>query len=258
MYHLQKATQVTPADDAATLRWLVEHYAYPDPAHPEAAEKSAPYVRANMVSSIDGAASIDGKSGGLGGDGDKTVFRVLRALCDVVLVSARTAVDEGYRQPGSDAVLGDDRAARGQAPAPALALLSNSLSIPTDYPPLASPDTIVLTCASAPADRRTALRDAGATIIDCGTDSTDLPTAIRTCAQRGWSRILAEGGPSILGECIDADLIDELCVTTSPNLVAGDAGRLAHYDAAPRLHAMRPTQILTDDDGFVFTRWVRA
>lgn len=256
MYHLQKATQVTPddaaADDPRSLRWLADHYATPAPAGTGDA-----FVRANMVASIDGAATFDGKSGALGGDGDKAVFRVLRACCDVVLVGARTAVDEGYRQPGPDDVLADDRARRGQAPAPALGLLSNSLSIPTDYPPLTSTATVILTCTSAPHDKRAALLDAGATLIDCGDEAVDLGVAIRTCAARGWPQVLTEGGPSILGACIDADLIDELCVTTSPNIVAGNAGRIAHHDATPHRHRMVAAQILTDDDGFVFTRWTR-
>ena len=39
---------------------------------------------------------MDGRSGGLGGPGDKAVFRALRAVPDVVLVGASTARVEGY------------------------------------------------------------------------------------------------------------------------------------------------------------------
>ena len=61
----------------------------------------------------------------------------------------------------------------------------------------------------------------------------------------------------MLGTLIAADLVDELCLTTSPVLSGGDAGRIAHGPAVAVPRSMRPAAILTDDDGFVFTRWVR-
>lgn len=257
MFGLQKATQVTSSpDDVATLRWLAEQYAYP--TRPSSAPCLArPYLRVNMVSTVDGAVTFDGRSGDLGGPGDKAIFRVLRALADVVLVGARTAVTEGYGQPAADHVFAADRRTREQTPAPALALVSRSLSIPADFDPVGHPDTVVLTCRSAAAERRDALLAAGATVIDCGDDSVEVDQVLDLCAERGWVEVLGEGGPSLLGTFIDADVVDELCVTTSPTLVAGDAGRIAHHSSPGRKHPMRPATILTDDDGFVFTRWTR-
>ncbi|ATD70720.1 MULTISPECIES: dihydrofolate reductase family protein [Gordonia] len=268
MFHLQKATQVTSADadreGPETLLALAEHYRYP-PRPAAGPGAAAPFVRANMVSSIDGAATHDGKSGGLGGPGDKAVFRVLRGLADVVLVGAGTAATEGYRQPQPDDVFADLRKENGQAPAPALALVSRSLSVPPDYPPLSHPDTVVLTCASAPRDRRAALVDAGATLVDCGEDDVESSTLIATCGDRGWPRVLCEGGPSLLGSIIADDLLDEICLTTSPHLAGGHSGRIAvragdgddSDEDAAALRAMTPAAIITDDDGFVFTRWLR-
>ena len=48
-------------------------------------------VRVNFIASLDGAVSVDGRSGGLGSPGDRQVFQVLRALTDVVLVGHGTA-----------------------------------------------------------------------------------------------------------------------------------------------------------------------
>ena len=265
MFHLQKATQVTSAESDEkgndTLLGLAEHYRYP-PRPSEGPGAAAPFVRANMVASIDGAATHDGKSGGLGGDGDKTVFRVLRGLADVILVGAGTATTEGYRQPEPDEAFAGLRQENGQAAAPALALVSRSLSIPPDYPPLSHPDTVVLTRASAPGERRAALVDAGATLIDCGEDDVETSALIETCGERGWPRVLCEGGPSLLGSFIADDLLDELCLTTSPHLAGGNAGRIAVRAAdseqkAAALKAMSPAAIITDDDGYVFTRWLR-
>ncbi|AZG44210.1 pyrimidine reductase family protein [Gordonia insulae] len=258
MFGVQKATQLTSGDDeAATLRRLAGLYAYPDrPASPPCLPR--PFLRANMVSSIDGAVTHNGKSGDLGGPGDRTIFRVLRGLADLVLVGANTAATEGYRQPAPDDMFAADRAAREQHPAPALALVSRSLSIPGDYTPLTHPDTVVVTCRAAPPERRAALTAIGATLIDCGDDTVDIDQLLDVCAERGWVRMLSEGGPSLLGALIDADVVDELCVTTSPTLVAGDSGRIARAPGKAALHAMRPATIITDDDGFVFTRWTRA
>ncbi|GAA1480612.1 pyrimidine reductase family protein [Gordonia sinesedis] len=253
MFYQQNAIQVTPAGaaptDPTTLRALADLYAYPDPLE-------RPWFRANMISSVDGAVTYQERSGGLGGPGDKALFRVLRALADVVVVGAQTATNEGYRQPAPDTVFADARAAAGQSPAPVLVLLSRSLSIPVDYPPLTSPDTVVLTCADAPADRRRTLVGAGATLVDCGEETVGPAQVLDYCAGRGLVRVLCEGGPRVLGSFIDADLLDDLCLTISPTVIAGDAPRIARSDRAA-LHPMSAQIVLTDDNGFVFTRWVR-
>lgn len=256
MFSERKATHITSenADEPASLRRLADCYRYP--VSPTSVPDS-PYVRVNFVSSIDGAVTHNGKSGELGGPGDRAVFRTLRGLADVILVGARTAVTEGYRQPQPDEVFAGLRRDHGQAPAPRLGLVSRSLSIPADYAPLADTATVVFTCAGAPDDRRRALADAGATVVDCGQDTVELRRVLEVCGAGRWSRVLCEGGPSLFGSLIAADLVDELCHTTSPVLAGGDAGRIAHGpDTA--LRSMRPEMILTDDDGYVFTRWVRG
>ena len=69
---------------------LVEAYALP------AGTGNRPFVRCNMISTLDGAITIEGRSGLLGGPADRSVFQVLRSLADVVLVGAGTARAEGY------------------------------------------------------------------------------------------------------------------------------------------------------------------
>ena len=55
-----------------------------------------PWVRANMIESADGAAAVDGLSGGLGGSADHEIFGLLRALAGVILVGAGTVRAERY------------------------------------------------------------------------------------------------------------------------------------------------------------------
>ncbi|GAC68875.1 dihydrofolate reductase family protein [Gordonia soli] len=272
MFHLQKAIHVTPApeaepDDPQVLRWLAEQYSTGSPATSVAGSTSAstsrsqdddvPYIRFNMVASVDGAVTHNGRSGDLGGPGDRAIFQVLRAHADIVVVGARTATTEGYGTPTVSPVFAEDRDRAGRAPAPALALLSRSLDIPDDFAPLDDPGTAILTCRSAPAERRDALAAVGARIVDCGDDSVE-PDAVRDwCAAQGHRDVLGEGGPTLLGSFIVADLVDELCLTTSPHLVAGDAGRIAHDPGPAPLRSLRPSVLITDDHDFLYQRWTR-
>ena len=52
--------------------------------------------------------------------------------------------------------------------------------------------------------------------------------SITALADRGLVHVLAEGGPTLLAQLVDADLVDELCLTWSPQLVGGPAGRVTH------------------------------
>jgi hypothetical protein len=67
---------------------------YGDP--PRAGPGGRPGVRLNMIASVDGATTVAGVSGGLGGGADHELFALLRSLADVVLVAAGTVRAEGY------------------------------------------------------------------------------------------------------------------------------------------------------------------
>ena len=84
-----------------TLRVLVG----PDPhqsdgpvdLHELYAPLRTPWLRANMVSTVDGSATgASGTSGGINNAADKVVFDHLRATCDAIVVGAGTARAEGY------------------------------------------------------------------------------------------------------------------------------------------------------------------
>lgn len=63
----------------------------------EPADRTVPMLRLNMISSLDGAAWVDGRSGGLGGPADQALMGVLRMLADVIMVGAGTVRIEGYQ-----------------------------------------------------------------------------------------------------------------------------------------------------------------
>ncbi len=97
----------------------------------------------------------------------------------------------------------------------------------------------MLTCDAAPQSRRAALADAGADVVVTGDERVDLRAALSALDARGLRRIGCEGGPTLFGSLIEEDLVDELCLTLSPLLAGGDAGRIAADTGAAKPRQMR-------------------
>ena len=219
------------------------------------ANVGSPWLRVNFVSSIDGAVTIDGKSGGLGGDADHRVFDILRTLCDVVVVASGTVKAEGYGPMVLDQPSVDARVAAGLKPQPTFAIVSGSLDLDPASPIFTKAPVrpIIITGAAAP--QNPALADV-ADIIACGETTVDPARMVAALAERRLARIHCEGGPSLFGSLLAADVVDELCLTLSPLLVGGDSGRIAKGDVAdPR--GMSLAGILKSDDTLLL-RYVRA
>ena len=228
-------------------------------AYPPGISAGRPWVRANMIASADGAASLDGKSGGLGGPADRLLFSVQRGLADVILVGAGTARAEKYGPARADPLLAGLRGQR--PPTPPIAVLSARLDLDPDSPLLtqAPPDarTIVLTTQAAPAGRRAAVA-AHAQVIVAGADRVTAGQAVGALAGLGHAAILCEGGPGLLGQIAAAGLLDELCLTISPVLAGGAAGRiLAAADDAPGLPEELALDGVLADGAYLFCRYAR-
>lgn len=217
-----------------------------------------PWTLLNMVASVDGATAVDGVSGGLGGEADRAVFRALRAVADVILVAAGTVRAEGYGPPRTSTELQAERTARGQTPFPRIAIVSRSLELDPSAPVLAeAPEPVlVLTGDDAPPERRAAL-DAVAEVRTVGRSGVDLERALGLLHELGHRTVLCEGGPTLNGALLDADLIDEVDLTISPQLVGGDALRLI-AGAAPARRPLALAHLWHDDvDDLLFARYVR-
>ena len=132
MRRLLPVTDRTADEDREwSLDELADAYAYPD-------DIEGPWLRANMVSSLDGAAQHDGRSQPLSSDLDMRIFGTLRGLADAVVVGAETVRSEGYRPARAREAFADRRAAAGQGPAPVIAVVSASLNL--DFSPRSSPN----------------------------------------------------------------------------------------------------------------------
>ncbi len=232
---------------------LPQLYAYPD--------RDQTWVRANFITSIDGGATADGKSGSMGGAGDRLIFNLLRELADVIVVGAGTVRIEGYSGAQLGVAQRQQRQARGQTEIPPLAIVTKSGRLDRDMPVFTRTEVtpLVLTCAAA-ADETRSLLTGLAEVIDCsGKDpgEVDEGAALVILGARGLHRVLTEGGPTLLGSFMQRDLLDELCLTTAPYVVGGLARRIA-TGPSQVLTRMRCAHVLTDDAGYLYTRYVRA
>jgi riboflavin biosynthesis pyrimidine reductase len=225
---------------------LVELYAYPD----------GQWLRANMVSSADGASSLNGVTHGISSDTDRRVFALLRTLCDVILVGASTVREEKYKPARTRELWSHLR--DGRPPTPPIAVVSRRLDLDPDSPLIsAAPEharTIVITVAQAPADRRAALAR-HADVIVAGDETVDPKAAVGALAARGHRRMLAEGGPRLLAHLLEAGLLDELCLTVAPLMTGPGASRIVA--GPPAAGPPRPLTLahVLADDGFLLTRY---
>ncbi len=217
-----------------------------------------PAVRLNMIESVDGAAVVNGRTAGLGGSADHALFALLRSLADVILIGASTLRIEGYGPVVLDELATARRAALGLVGAPVIAVLTRScrldwqspLFTQTGQPPL------VLTTTNAGATDR----DHAATVADviiAGDTTVDLPAALSALADRDVRNVLAEGGPRVSAQLAAAGLLDELCLTLAPQLVAGSAPRILN---GPDLHLPAALELghVLESDGYLFLRYHRS
>ncbi|MFJ3901413.1 pyrimidine reductase family protein [Streptomyces sp. NPDC090025] len=241
------------ADREWSLDELADAYAYPA----QAAEGH--WLRANMVSSLDGAGQHDGRSQPLSSDTDMRIFGTLRGLADVVVVGAETVRSEGYRPARAREAFAARRAAAGQALAPVIAVVTASLDLDFSLPLFTEPlvPTLVLTGAEAPAERVAAARGAGAEVVVAGDRRGVEPERlVAVLAERGLRRQLTEGGPRLLGQFVAAGVLDEMCLSLAPAMTAGTAQRIASGPsvAVPKRFAVAS---VLEQDGFLFTRYRR-
>lgn len=221
------------------------------------------WLRANVVTSADGAAALDGRSGGLSGPADRMVFTVLRSLADVILVGAGTARTEHYK-PVTAARIWTGLRPPGAA-LPVIAVVTASLSLGSCAGLLTGeqPPIIITTADAAAADAASGRPLAAqAQILVAGQQRIDVRQAVIALAGLGHRQILVEGGPHLLGQLVNADLVDEFCITISPLLADGPAGRVVgpvvpgHGAAGHAATNLILAHVLADN-GFLLCRYLR-
>jgi riboflavin biosynthesis pyrimidine reductase len=184
-----------------------------------------------MVSSVDGAVAVDGRSGGLGGRADLLALARLRASNDVSVVGASTVRQEGYGPPTGGAQRRADRADRGLRPAPRLAIVSGSGRLDPDHAVFGDRDEppLLFVPRGADPDALAALEDR-AEVHQLEAEGMRADLVVDALAAMGLRRILCEGGPQLNQAMLAADLVDEVFLTLAPTLVGGPASRIVAGD----------------------------
>ncbi|MEU0943121.1 pyrimidine reductase family protein [Streptomyces canus] len=261
LFPVTDETEIRSSEGEAGHDWslpeLAAAYAYPElgsgPGTPEV------WLRANMVATLDGAAQHDGRSQPISTATDMRIFGTLRALADVVIAGAETVRQEGYRPARVRDEFAGLRAAAGQGPVPAIAVITASLDLDFSLPLYTSPlvPTLIITGAAAAPDRIAAAEKAGARVVIAGDGvGVDPARAVRALAELGHTRLLTEGGPRLLGQLVAAGVLDELCLTLSPMLTAGSAQRIAGGPSVA-VPARFELDSLLEEDGFLYSRYRR-
>jgi riboflavin biosynthesis pyrimidine reductase len=227
---------------------LEEIYAYP-------AGGSRPWVQVNFVASADGAAEIDTTSAGLSHAADRKVFLLGRDLADVLLVGAGTVRAEDYRGVLAGPKRLERRRRLGFDGVPPIAVVTRTADL--DPASRLFTETVVapIVVTTDTADTA-ALEAAGAEVLRAGAEDVDLPRALGLLAARGLRRVDCEGGPGLFARLVAADLVDQLCLTVAPLLVAGPAGRIA-AGAAPAVPRRLALASILVEDGFTLLRYRR-
>lgn len=190
-----------------------------------------------MISSLDGAVTIEGRSGALGNANDRAVLSTLRDLCDVVVVGAGTARGEGYGPPSRSGLR--------------IGVVTNSGVVDASAPLFTSGAGFLIAPEAA------ALPD-GVDAVRAGHDRVDLALALTRLDTLvpDVRLVQAEGGPTLNAALLADDLVDELDLTLSPRVV-GDAGPRLVSGGPPLDVRFRLAHLLADDEQFLFSRWVR-
>jgi riboflavin biosynthesis pyrimidine reductase len=205
---------------------LAEMYAAP----------STPWLRVNMVSTLDGAVTGEsGRSGAISNAVDRRVFELLRELADVVVVGAGTARIEGYR-PADRPIVVVSRLGR----------------VPEKLRDVEPGRVILATCQHAPelAEARRMLPSGDLLLL--GSHRVDLRALRRRLEERGFSHMLCEGGPHLLRDLLDQGVVDELDATVVPRLVSGLHPRVTD---GPPIDVPLRLKTLLEEQGTLLGRW---
>ena len=205
----------------------------------EYAAPRTPWLRVNMISTLDGAATgPTGKSGSINNEPDHVVFDALRRICDCVVVGAGTVRIEGYTPMEKPIVV-----------------CSRTGSVPPTLRGAPPGSVRLATSASAEYldEARELLGEEHVHVL--GEHGVDLVRLREELAGLGLVNVLSEGGPHLLRSMLEAGVVDELDATYVPRVIGGDHLRM--LEGAP-LDVHLTLEALLEEDGTLLGRWFVA
>ena len=188
-----------------------------------------PWIAMCMVASIDGSTVVSGDSQALSSAADRSVLGALRRTADMIVVGARTVREEGYAKPKKV----------GQR----IGVVTHTGDLDLGTELFTSGAGLLITPTTAPRFDVENVR-AGSPDVDLFAALSSFPVDM----------IQLEGGATLNGAMMSADLVDEINLTMSPQVTGGNAPRL--ITGAPDIAVRFHLQHVLEDDGFVFLRYV--
>lgn len=178
-----------------------------------------PWIRANMVQTLDGTVQDAlGSTELITNEVDRSLFKTLRQLSDVVIVGSKTALVNKYQDIKLTEQNKEFRKKLRLPPIPRLAIITNYLNLESSFfakwqdklPPLIYTHNENQLAAEKYKNV--------AEIVFCGKNQVDLKAVKKDLIQKSFKRILCEGGPTLLNSMFQNNLIDELDLTIQVKL----------------------------------------
>lgn len=212
-----------------------------------------PYVLLNFATTLDGRATISGRSGPIGSRADTEMLQRLRTRVDAVMIGAGTMRVERYGRIVPDPALRAYRERTLLTHDPLAVIVSNRLELPWDAPLFTDGGgRIVIFTASEeqPPPTPTSVR------LVRHPGGVDLRRALAwLLEERGIRSVLCEGGPMLHGRLREDDLADELFLTVAPKLAGGEGPRILE-GGLPDVEELELAWLL-EREGELFTRYRR-
>lgn len=222
---------------------------------PPRAAEDRPYVLVNFISTADGRATFEGRSGELGDEGDRALFHGLRERSDAILVGTRTVGVERYGRVLGRAERRERRLAQGRSAEPLACLVSRSGRVPADIPLFAEPEARIVIFTAAELELDEAQAQVEVVKLDAG--ALTLTTVLRRLrSDHEIELLLCEGGPMMFGSLLEEKLVDELFLTVSPRLAGG--GSSPTISSGTELSTLRPLRLgwILERENFLYLRYL--
>jgi riboflavin-specific deaminase-like protein len=217
----------------------------------EEPREERPLVAMNFAATVDGRATIEGRSGPIGSDTDTGMLLGLRSRFDAVMIGAGTMRAELYGPLVKKQETREQRQRTGVQPEPLMVLISGRLDLPWEAPLFAAGGEVLIFTSSETEPPETESR----VEVVRHPGAVNLAEALRDLRERGIRALLCEGGPH-LHEQLQADgLVDDLFLTIAPKLVGGEAPRILE-GPLPGVIDLELAWLL-EEDGELFARYRR-
>ncbi len=174
-------------------------------------------VRANMIAALDGAAAFEGRTKGITDAADQTLLAFLRSCSDVVLAGSATVAAEKYGPVRLSDELRARRRANGRPELPRLAVVTARGALSPELRIFSGDERPIIVTVARTATQQPELGALGEVVV-AGDDVIEPSAMLGALRDIGLERVLCEGGPYLLSTLVDADLVDDMCLTVAPYL----------------------------------------